>query len=674
MKNFQRKRDKYAPEMICFLNSLPRDMEDIARPFRLYLENFCLPCHEFRQLLSANEHYPVPELHFWLIDDYAAGREKISGQFEKNIFLAAMFYSARILFDNFVNDRFADINDKHAAFGSFLKQSGDLCVISSFPSTHKIKKIIKKNWKEYFGARAAINNHTGKLRPFSKSCRRKISQIWSLAKIPVIAAALKTGQGKSIPALIKLLDNIHFLVQTRLDIINIQRDISRHYYSYPVMRIITDSGMSIQQTPDYNAILGGAVLHGSIRAIAAECVEAAEKTQKTAASLGLKNFDCYINSLKKIFNGILGLFVIKKKRAKAREKRIEAETAKNKAVFALDYTDELTRSINLVKSYLLSDDSFRECMEIHTWGLLGAPVLTGRIFPLGIVLENLCAGGLNMAHLADELLENYAKNDFHYYNEPCPLPPDIDMLGLMLRLRDYSSVKTKQANVINTPLRWLRGNISKSGDTPVWIRKNIDTIAPREYLAAITGKNCSASSAGLLLGLIKCNPPGFLPLIKKIAAYQLKEFIKYGPAKSAYYKPLYFYWLISEILSNSMLTDSQLAPKWLIAKASETLAGLIKKEKKEINNTAQDAAFLTLTCLNGGFEQLFDPAWITQIVRSQRFDGSWNAENTYCFLTQDYISGWYSSRLVTTSYCYRALSAYTAQKNGLSCRKDINFF
>lgn len=671
MKNFRRKQDKYSNEMLCFLNSLARDHEDIARPFMLYVESFCQPSYKLKHLLSARTNYPIPELHFWLIDDYAVNRKKISRQFEKNIFLAAMFYSVYILFDNFINKYFANPDSKLMAIRNLLKQRGDSYILSSFPAAHKIRNFLEKFWKEYFNARAAVKDHTGKLKLFSKAEQQKISQGWSPAKLPVIAVALKIGQNKSIPALIELLNNIHFLVQTRQDIMNIQRDISRHYYSYPIMRIIIDSGMSLRQTPDFNAIIGGLLLRDSVQRIAAQCIKTAEETRKTALSLGLKNFACYTDSLKKSFHDILDLFLMKNGRAKTCERRFKIETEKNKAAFALDYIDELPRSINRAKSYLLSDDSFRECVEIHTWGLLGAPLLTGRVFPLGIVLENLCACGLDMSRHVDELFENYAKNDFHYYNELCPLPPDIDILGLMLRLRDYSNDKTNRAILLNTPIRWLRANVLKSGDTPVWIRKNIDAIAPREYFSEIAGKSCSAASAGLLLGLIKYSPPDFLPLIKKIAAYQLKEFIKYGSAKSAYYKPLYFYWLVSEILSSPIVPD--LAPKNLIIKSLEKLARLIKKEKKETNNTAQDAAFLTLACLNKGFEHLFDPDWITQIVKSQRFDGSWNAENIYCFLTQDYISGWYSSRLVTTSYCYRALSAYTAQKNNdMSYRKDIN--
>lgn len=648
--------------MLCFLNSLPRGAEDITRPFRLYLESFCLPSCQLKHLLSAGEHYPVPELHLWLIDDYNIAKNEISERVKKNLFLAAMFYSVYILFDDFAGSYFAGFNNQSAAINRFLKKSGDSYIASSFPPAHKTQELIKKFWGEYYAARARkLNDHTRKLKSLSKTRQQKISGKWSLAKIPA-AAALMSGRGELLNDLVKLLDDIHFLVQTRQDIMNIRQDILRRYYSYPIMRVITDSGMRPDQTPDSNAILGGLILRPSIRDIAGECVEDAGKAEKDALTLGLKNFASYAHSLKKSFGDIFDLFSIRKTAAKTRGKAAGIPERKSDAVFELDYMDEVPRALKFAKSFLLSDTTFRESWEIHVWGLLNTPILTGRIFQSGVILENLCASGLNVTNLVDELCENYAKNDFHYYDEPCPLPPDIDSLGLMLRLRAYSNSEAKHGDSLSIPVKWLRANILKSGNVPVWLRNNLDSIKPREYFPEISGKNCSAAEAGLLLGLLKYNPPGFLPIIKKMAAYQLAEFIKYGVAKCVYYKPLYFYWLISEILSNPMLADFRLVPKGLIIKASEKLAKLIEKEKKERGNTAQDASFLTLTCLNKGFEQLFDPVWITQIVRSQRFDGSWNAENLYCFLVQDCAMGWYSSRLATTSYCYRALSTYMARK------------
>ena len=81
----------------------------------------------------------------------------------------------------------------------------------------------------------------------------------------------------------------------------------------------------------------------------------------------------------------------------------------------------------------------------------------------------------------------------------------------------------------------------------------------------------------------------------------------------------------------------------------------------------QESAFLILACLSAGdglaekLEALLKPAWPLRLYKSQRYDGSWAAESLYGTPTRGEFAAWYSSRTVTTAFCYHALKRY----NGL---------
>lgn len=70
---------------------------------------------------------------------------------------------------------------------------------------------------------------------------------------------------------------------------------------------------------------------------------------------------------------------------------------------------------------------------------------------------------------------------------------------------------------------------------------------------------------------------------------------------------------------------------------------------------AQDAALLMLACQEANRKDLIDPAWPVQVLKRQRFDGSWVAEPFAAAPNRGGSVSWYSSTLLTTSLCYDAL-------------------
>ena len=103
-----------------------------------------------------------------------------------------------------------------------------------------------------------------------------------------------------------------------------------------------------------------------------------------------------------------------------------------------------------------------------------------------------------------------------------------------------------------------------------------------------------------------------------------------------------------------------------IDRTAQTLAERLEIESNRASFTPQDAAFLTLTCLSAGTTEaatdLFTPRWIDILCQSQRYDGSWAGEPLYGTPTRGEFAAWYSSRPVTTAFCYHALKNHQATK------------
>jgi hypothetical protein len=97
----------------------------------------------------------------------------------------------------------------------------------------------------------------------------------------------------------------------------------------------------------------------------------------------------------------------------------------------------------------------------------------------------------------------------------------------------------------------------------------------------------------------------------------------------------------------------------LPGQATQTLTERLEIETKRASITPQNAALLTLTCLSEGCPHpLFKPGWITRLGKTQRYDGSWAGEPLFGTPTRGEVAAWYTSRSVTTAYCYHALKTY----------------
>jgi hypothetical protein len=99
----------------------------------------------------------------------------------------------------------------------------------------------------------------------------------------------------------------------------------------------------------------------------------------------------------------------------------------------------------------------------------------------------------------------------------------------------------------------------------------------------------------------------------------------------------------------------------LVKPAWEQFAQRLREEAAHIS-TAQEAALMLLMCLDKAappsIAALFEPGWLSLILKRQRYDGSWMGEPLFVTPTRGEAAAWYSSRSVTTAYCWHALKTY----------------
>ena len=129
-----------------------------------------------------------------------------------------------------------------------------------------------------------------------------------------------------------------------------------------------------------------------------------------------------------------------------------------------------------------------------------------------------------------------------------------------------------------------------------------------------------------------------------------------------HYIPLYGLWIGFELLAKISGSPLGASLSNLLEQTAGRLVGQLEVEASRSSLTPQAAALLTLASLSAGCpspaRDLFNPRWLTILCKTQRYDGSWADEPLFGTPTRGELATWYSSRSVTTAYCYHALKSY----------------
>ena len=281
--------------------------------------------------------------------------------------------------------------------------------------------------------------------------------------------------------------------------------------------------------------------------------------------------------------------------------------------------------------------------------MLGQPEVASR-FPVGLILEILCRHGLDVRKPIDEFMEFTVANGFRYYDHPRS-GVDSDTIGVFLRLRPNATASAENDRAATAVLECLERNVQKTGAIPVWLTGCADAEGSAAVIAL--GEGCGTVAAHLLLGLAPA--PGDHEGTVTIGAQSLLDRIgSVGVAANVNYPPRYALGVFFRLLH--VLDAAVPAALRGVGDARGALAAELERAVWSSPMTAQDAALLILACHDANREDLIDPAWVVQVLKRQRFDGSWIGEPFAAAPNRGQSVSWYSSTLLTTALCYDALA------------------
>ncbi|MBE7555368.1 MAG: hypothetical protein HS126_30325 [Anaerolineales bacterium] len=675
--SYQPKRDRYWPEVEAFFSHLPPHLFQQGVLLKNNLATFYTDSGQFKDMLGRERDHPLLYLHFWLLDDWGYPDSAAREALEKQLLLAMTFAFAAVYTQETIFDFGSNFDRHFLLLQQMLSQQADVHLAQLFPGPTPFWAYHRTFWQDYAEAFLTTADPFDRLRTGHEPPAAKLPppildpRPLAFTKIPLVAVALSLQRDQEIPHLCAMLDRLNLVFQTLRDISTLRRDLAQHRWTYPILRTIHEAGLDPRQAISPERLLGALVLSGTMGKISQECLVELEVGRTLADSLHLPRFLAYFEGMRDWIAEVRELFDLK---SKPKEK---VEKPRRGPLF-VPFVDALSKVIEMAEGYLLSDLTFRESWEVQRRGVFGVAEMTGKAFPMGLIVETLSRHGYTMTAPINEVFATLQATGFRYYDHP-HLPPDADDLGLLLRLYPYSAQLEQHRDMLQEPLGWLENSLEASGEIPVWLKQDQENDMAAYPFLALWGQSCATVEANVLLGLLAYDGSAYWDLIEKLAASWSERVATQGLGATHHYVPLYALWTAFELIFKlnghcSHVTPSASENQLLhsLNLAAQTLTQRLVIEAQRPNLSPQDAAFLTLACLrleqmrlNWGPEFTLPgvvPAlnldWITLLCKSQRYDGSWADEPLFGTPTRGEFAAWYSSRSLTTAFCYHALKVY----------------
>jgi hypothetical protein len=525
-------------------------------------------------------------------------------------------------------DRASHFDDSFLFLADTLARQADSRLTRLFPAEAAYWEIHHRLWLTH--AEAAL---------FALAAPAEVSpaDMWAYAKIPAAAVACYTGQSELWPPLEELLDHLNAAFQLRCELASLKQDLHRRRYTPLLLRAMAVAKLDPLQPLEPEQLLGALVLTNAL-------TEAAQETQAqlAAAQLNLPSLARYAADLGQLIASVTGLFSLKKPSPPPDVPRR----------FFTPHVDALAAATRAAAQFLLADPTFGESWDYQPDLAAGGP-LVSRAFPAGLVVEQLAESGHSLPEMAAAILAQLEAANFRYY--PLPgLPPDIDDLGLALRLFRHLDEAGRQRHRpgLLAALSLMQASLLPTGEIPVWLAAG----QPPAPDTLVWGHSCAATETNLLLGLLDFDRAAYQPLIERSALNLLGRYEQSGWGAAWYYGPTWIIRVTAELLHHLAGLSTGPEVGAAIGRAGKWLAEWTEREAQRPRLSPQEMALLLLAGKWGVGRNFTDGEWINRLIKSQRPDGSWPAEPL--FLIPDRRgTAWYASRLVTTALCYRALKS-----------------
>ena len=638
-------RDEYWPEVEQFFDGLAPSLYPLGLLLKNNLAILYSGSGQFKDILTRSQDYPALDLHLWLLDDLGMAEDEARRELERRLLVGmALAFAA-----GYARDCLLDANspfDNRLVFlEQALVQASTLQFARLFPEDSPFWPVYRACWRDY--AQASLAETCRQAEPLAG-----VGLKLAPARLPAAAVALKAGRAELLPQLLVMIDGLNRIFEVQRAILAFRYDLKRGHYSYPILRTLQAAGLDPQHPVSPERALGALVLTGAGRELCQESLAELAACRRLAAELGLANFGAYLDTVEGPVRSLLDLLSLTLSPAAQPIEPAEP-------VAFIPYREPLPQALAMTEGYLLSDLTFRESWDVQRGGVFDRPEITARAFPSGLIVEVLCEHGHHLPQQIDQIFAELQANGFQYYDYLPAALPDADDLGLLLRLARYSDRPAAHREILNTPLAWLARSLPPSGQVPVWFSPDRPgEEAGRPVL--IWGHSCTTTEANLLLGLIDYDWDGYRAIIEPAALSLFERILSRGLSASLYYLPPFSLWVTLKLIA--ALEDKAGSPA-LRHKSEQVTSLLLDRLALEAARpwlSPQEAALLTLACFaHPAARPLFRPGWLTILLKSQRHDGSWDGEPLFLIPDRN-LTAWYSSRPVTTAYCYHALKTYQA--------------
>jgi hypothetical protein len=620
-------------------------MRELAQPFRFELDLCREPSGCWRDLFVQMP-YRFMDLPLVLLHDLGVPDDAARERLELGLLDQTALTAAAILALELVLEAEAQVGYEHVLLHTTLSAHAEwrLARVSKDLPAAQARSLAA--WNQ---AAEALLTHRqqriGRCTPYTTADLPRLGGRWAPLKGALACALEHAGRMALWPALEPLLDEAACLFQLGRELGRITRDVSRGHYSLPIARLLQGLGVTpaVDAPPDPDHTMLAALLPRTAEQLATEPLARLDALRAAVAALGLPLLAQGLAPLAAPFEQLRSLY---------RPNR-DATSASAVATFKFSVSarPQLTQVLSAAQGLLAADPDCRDAWEVYRWGFLNVPDLTCKVFPIGLILANRIAAGDDCAAELDALFERYATNRFHYFEQLSSLPPDCDTLGLMLGLTAHTPRPAHWRAVLEEPLGWLMANVAADGGLPVFLTQGVEAGDGRAY-HHVAGRRCAAVQARLLLGLWRHDSPRYRDLLVRSARQLCGQINEAGAGAFWHYDVPLGAGLVLE-LAEALARDTIEVD---MAAAVDVCMDLLRQQASRARGSAQEAALLWLaTGSVAAARSLRHPAWVELMIRSQQQDGGWLAAPLYNLPTRGQLMSWYYSRLVSTSFVYRAL-------------------
>jgi hypothetical protein len=604
-------RDRHWPAVERLLAGLPARFFQQAKLVEYDLALRHSDTGQFRDVFLGRSQFPLLSVGPWLLHDLPASFGAAHEAAEGHLFVAALLVAARTHTVEAMLDPYSFYDSEHEGLVDFLTELASIELGRTPPAVSDDPD--------------ASDHVIGR---------------WSAGARTVAAVALAIAERGDLEADVgAMLDNLAAGFQIRDDLRSMHHDLLAGRPTYPIAAVADRAAISLHPWPDPLVLLGSAVTTGAIEAILETAIGRLGESRLAAEGLGLATFAAFAADAQASFEDRL-LAVRRGVRTPSHEPLIAiAEPTLRKATV-------------MAEGYLLADRSFRETWETHREGMFGEPLVMSR-FPVGLVLEILAAHGHDLSAEVDAFLDFTAKNGFRYFDHPSS-DPDTDTVGVYLRLMRRGSRRAHHVRMAEPILACLARQVDETGAVPVWLPGCLDRETERPAVLDL-GEGCGTVAAHLLLGLIDADAVAHAETIERGSTSLLGRIAEVGLGANVNYPPLYALVVFLRLTARLVGGEHSEATDDGVARARTVLSEILEGALRLPAPTAQEAALLTIACLENERRERVDPRWRITILKRQRFDGGWPGEPFAAAPNRGQWVTWYSSAILTSAICYDAL-------------------